>query len=87
MLVSRRFVEQAIRRKQLYLRLSIAGVMAGALLAAYFAVQSGRDPGYELGPRMVLVIFVLLNARGNLRQFKFATALEQLSGPENQDTD
>ena len=74
----RRFVEQAVARKDLFKNLSILSVIAGALLGAYYAVESMRDPNFDWGVRAVLVVLILLNGRQNLRQFKYARALEGL---------
>jgi hypothetical protein len=79
---NRRFAEQAVARKDLYKNLSVLSVIVGALLGAYFAVESMRDPNFEWGVRAVLVVMILLNGRQNLRQFKYAVVLEGLLSEE-----
>jgi uncharacterized membrane protein (UPF0136 family) len=78
----RRFAEQAIRRKDLFKNLSVLSVIVGALLGAYFAVESSRDPNFEWGVRAVLVVMILLSGRQNLRQYKYARVMEGLLGSE-----
>jgi uncharacterized membrane protein (UPF0136 family) len=78
----RRFAEQAIRRKDLFKNLSVLSVIVGALLGAYFAVESSRDPNFEWGVRAVLVVMILLSGRQNLRQYKYARVMEGLLGSD-----
>ena len=71
-----RFVDQAIRRQALFLKLSIASVFVGLFtlgLASWRAVQ-----GESWGPSFVIAILILLNGRQNLRQHKYARALRAL---------
>ena len=74
----RRFAERAIRRKQVFLILSAAGVAIGLGLAAWYGYRRWSDPAYPIGLRFVLVILILLNARQNLRQYRYALAFESL---------
>ena len=76
----RAFVERSVRRKRVFLGLSIAGVSVAVLLVGFYGYQRWTDPAYPLGARSVIVLLVLLNARQNLRQYRYATALEQLMG-------
>ena len=73
-----RFAARALRRKRLFLILSVAGLAVAALLSGYYIVRVVRDPGFPIGPRLVIVVLILLNARQNLRQYRFAGILEQL---------
>lgn len=59
--------------------LSIAGVVIALGLAAYYLWQRSVDPDYPLGVRAVIVVLILLNARLNLRQYRYALALERLA--------
>lgn len=71
-----RFVDQAIRRQTLFLRLSIVSVFVGLItlaLAGWRYVQG--DPW---GSSFVISILILLNGRQNLRQHKYARALRAL---------
>lgn len=71
-----RFARRAIRRKRLFLGLSIAGLsIAGALIVLYGFLW-WRNPAFPIAPRAVIVLLVLLNARQNLRQYKYARLLE-----------
>jgi hypothetical protein len=38
-----------------------------------------HDPSFQLAPRLVLIVLILLNARQNLRQHKYALLLEKLT--------
>lgn len=75
----RAFAAQAVRRKAVFRTLAIAGVAIGALLAVYYGWERLRDPSYPLASHLVLVVLILLNARQNLRQHKYAALLEKLT--------
>jgi hypothetical protein len=76
-----RFALRAIRRKRLFLGLSIAGLsIAGALVILYGCLW-WFNPAFPIVPRAVIVLLVLLNARQNLRQYKYARILEGLMAP------
>ena len=72
------FAARAVRRKGLFLALSVAGVLVGLGLALYFWIS--HEPGDPTGLQTLVVVLVLLNARGNLRQVRYVRALEALSG-------
>jgi hypothetical protein len=76
-----RFARRAIRRKRLFLGLSIAGLAISAALTVLYGVWWWRDRTFSIGPRAVIVLLILLNARQNLRQYKFARILEGLMAP------
>jgi len=76
--VERTFAARAVRRKDLFWRLSIAGIVIAAALAVFYGWERAHDPSYPLGPRMVLIVLILLNSRQNLRQHKYAALLEKL---------
>jgi len=73
-----RFVRTAVRRKKLFLVLSVAGVAIGLGLAAWFGYRRWADPDATGGLAFVVVVLILLNARANLRQYRFAGVLERL---------
>ncbi len=73
-----RFARIAVGRKRLCLLLSAIGVAVGIAMAAYFGYRRLRDPGFALGLRLAVVVLILLNARQNLRQFRYAVVLEKL---------
>jgi uncharacterized membrane protein len=74
----RSFAERAARRKHLFLGLSVVGVAVAIGLAIFYAVQRHRNPAYPIGARAVIIVLILLNARQNLRQHRYASALEKL---------
>ena len=76
----RRFAESAIRRRRIFLGLSIAGVAIAIVLAAVYGFRFFTRPDYPVGTRSALVILILLNARQNLRQYRYAGALARLTG-------
>ena len=76
-----RFAHRAIRRKRLFFGLSIAGLAIAAGLSVLYAIFWWTRPGYPIGPRLVIILLVLLNARQNLRQYKYARLLEGLMVP------
>jgi hypothetical protein len=67
-------------RERLFLGLSLAGVGIAAALSLYYVFRGVQDPGYALGLRAVLVVLILLNARQNLRQYRYARVLRRLLG-------
>ena len=73
----RRFAERAIRRKNLFRGLMWGGIAVGAGLAAYYGYRWAQEPHYGVGVRAVLVVLILLNARQNLRQYRYAAILEK----------
>jgi formate-dependent nitrite reductase membrane component NrfD len=73
-----RFVERAVRRKRLFLALSVVGIVIAVVLAAYYGFRWLNDPTFPIGPRAVIIVLILLNSRQNLRQYRFASFLEDL---------
>jgi len=71
-----RFVARALRRKRLFLALSIVGLVIAATLALYYGFRRLHDPDFPIGPRLVIVVLILLNSRQNLRQYRFASVIE-----------
>ena len=76
----RRFALRAVRRKRLFLGLSIAGLAIAFALTVLYGFFWWRNPAFPIAPRAVVVLLVLLNARQNLRQFKYARILEGFLG-------
>ena len=72
------FAKRAIKRKKLFLKFSIASVIAGLCLTLFYAWEFATQPGFSLGIHFVLVILILLMARQNLRQYYYASILEKL---------
>ena len=76
---SDRFVRTAVRRKKLFLVLSVTGVAIGLGLGVWFGYRSWAKPEATGALHFVVVVLVLLNARANLRQYRFAAALERVN--------
>jgi len=74
-----RFVRAAVRRKNLFLSLSIAGVAVALGLAGWTLHRKWVEPDFALGLRSVVILLILLNSRQNLRQYRYALALERLT--------
>lgn len=72
------FARKAIKRKKLFLALSITSTVVGLVLATFYSWQAATKPGFAAGIRFVLVVLILLMARLNLRQFFYANILEKL---------
>ena len=75
----RAFAAAAVRRKAAFRTLAIAGVAIALALALFYAFARAQDPSYPLASHLVLVVLILLNARQNLRQHKYAVLLEKLT--------
>jgi len=67
------FARKAIKREALFFRLSMLGVFIG-LMALLMSVLRGFS-GEPWASTFVVAILVLLNARQNLRQAKYARIL------------
>jgi len=76
----RKFVRRVLRRKQLFLVLAVIGIVAAVGLLGIYTVLGMKGHHYEMGPRYVIMVFVLLNARQNFRQFRYAEVLEKTIG-------
>jgi len=72
------FANKAIKRKTLFLRLSIISVIVALSLAAFYTWQSTMQPDFAVGIHAVMVLMILLTARLNLRQHRYAKVLEKL---------
>ena len=77
----RRFAAGAVRRRPLFLLLSLTGIAVAAGLAGYYGYRNTVQDDYPLGLRLVVVLLVLLNARQNLRQYRYAGLLAQVASP------
>jgi len=75
-----RFAERAMRRERLFLVLALAGVAVAGGLAVLYGILAVRHPGSVGAARWVVVLLVLLNARQNLRQVRYARVLRALLG-------
>jgi len=77
-----RFVERALRRKKLFLVLSIVGIVIAMVLATYYGFRRLNDPTFPIGSHAVIVVLILLNSRQNLRQYRFASFIEDYKKKE-----
>lgn len=75
----RAFAAQAIRRKHVFRTLAIVGVLIGVGLLLLALYERVAHPDRATGAHLVVVVLVLLNARQNLRQHKYAALLEKLT--------
>ena len=78
-----RFAGRAVRRGRLFLALACAGVAIALVLSVFYGYRRWTDPSFPVGPRAVivrvaLVTLILLNARQNLRQYRYASVLRKL---------
>jgi hypothetical protein len=69
------FARRALRRKPLFLGLSVFGIAVALGLTGYYTWRRMHDPLFPVAARAVIVVLVLLNARQNLRQYRYATVL------------
>ena len=76
------FARRALRRKPLFLGLSIFGIAVAAGLSCYYAWRRMHDPLFPVAARAVIVVLVLLNARQNLRQYRYAGLLGKVLPPD-----
>ncbi len=65
-----------IRRKKIFLVLSIISVIIGLGLAVFYSWEAYIQPRSTIGIHFVLVVLILLNARQYLRQHNYAKILE-----------
>ncbi len=73
-----KFSYRAIRRKKLFLPISIISVVIGLGLAMFYIWQAVVNPDYNITIHFVLVILILLSARQNLRQHYYVKIIEKL---------
>ena len=72
----RRFVERALRRKKVFLAISIVGIVIAVVLTTYYGFRRLNDPTFPIGQHAVIVVLILLNSRQNLRQYRFVSFIE-----------
>jgi hypothetical protein len=81
-----KLIQNAIRRKKLFLILSIISVVIALGLAVFYTWEATTLPAFDTGIHFVLVILILLNARQNLRQYNYAKVLESMTLKNKADT-
>ena len=74
----RRFAAQVVGRRRLFLTLSSIGVLAGVGLGIWYGTRWAGGDLDSVGAHAALVVLVLLNARQNLRQYRYAGLIERL---------
>jgi hypothetical protein len=72
------FAARAVRRKRLFFVLSWISVAVALGLTVYSVWAATHEAGFDSGIHVVLVILILLNARQNLRQYRYAAIIEKL---------
>jgi len=78
----KKLTTNTIRRKKLFLALSILGVVIALGLALFYTWQAYIQTSSSIGIHVVVIILILLNARQNLRQYNFAKILETVTTTE-----
>jgi hypothetical protein len=73
-----RFAGRAARRGRLFLVLACGGVVIALALSVFYGYRRWTDPSFPVGVRAVVVLLILLNARQNLRQYRYASLLRKL---------
>ena len=73
-----RFAGRAVRRGRVFLALACGGVAIALALTVFYGYRRWTDPSFPLGVRAVVVLLILLNARQNLRQYRYASLLRKL---------
>jgi hypothetical protein len=73
-----RFAGRAARRGRLFLALACGGVSIALALSVFYGYRRWMDPSFPVGVRAVVVLLILLNARQNLRQYRYASLLRKL---------
>jgi len=68
----RKLATNTIRRKLIFLSLSIISVVIGFGLAVFYTWEAFTQPGFDIGIHFVLVVLIFLNASQHLRQYNFA---------------
>ena len=77
----RAFATRAVGRKRVFRTLSMVNIAAAVLLAVVYGYQRMRDPSFAVMSHAVIVLLILLAARQNLRQYRYAAILEKLIRP------
>ncbi len=78
-----KLINNAIKRKKLFLALSIISVIIGLSLAALYTWRAFNQPDFREGIHFLVVVLILLNARQNLRQHNYAKVLEKFKSTQN----
>ncbi len=81
----RHFIDGVLRRRRLFLPMMAVGVVVGLGLLGH-AIWIGQiHPEEPIALRVVLAIMILLNARQQLRQHRYAGVLSALMEDEGTD--
>ncbi|MBF0518977.1 MAG: hypothetical protein HQK92_04560 [Nitrospirae bacterium] len=68
-----KFINRLIRRKIYFLIFSISSTLMGIALLVYHLINKDFN-----GPRFVLIVFILLSGRQNLRQYRISQLLTKV---------
>ena len=74
----RAFADDAVRRERVFAVVSGLGVLVGLAVLGHALYLRLVDDGASVGLRFVLGVLILLNARLNLRQHRYARVLRKL---------
>ncbi|MEO5356553.1 MAG: hypothetical protein H7844_04560 [Nitrospirae bacterium YQR-1] len=66
-------INRLIKRKKYFLVFSISSTVMGLGLLSYHLISKDLN-----GPRFVLIIFILLLGRSNLRQYRISQLLDKI---------
>ena len=81
----RHFIDGALRRRRLFLPMMAVGVVVGLGLLGHAIWIGQTQPEEPIALRVVLAILILLNARQQLRQHRYAGILAALMEDEGTD--
>lgn len=63
--------------------LALAGIVVAAGLAGLYGWWWTHGHVFEVGPRLVIILLILLNARQNLRQYRYAGVIAGTMGRDD----
>ena len=76
----RRFIAGVLKRRRIFLPVMAIGVVVGLSLLAHAFWLGQTQPDEPITLRVVLAIMILLNARQQLRQHRYAGVIAALTG-------
>lgn len=75
----RHLLARMVRRRRLFLWLSLLNVVVALVLAGYYGWQAWQEIAPFTVLHFVVVVLILLAGRGNLRSYRVAGLLERLT--------
>ena len=73
-----KFIQRAISRKRLFLVLSVVSIIIAIGLSVIYTWKAIHQQNFKIGTHFVIILLILLSARQNLRQYKYAKILEKI---------